>query len=95
MEENMFLPGQVNAIDSFVIADTLIDILKREKEMGMQEHKDLFFLIDAENPEGWIKKAIATAVHHEISMYDTDIMDYFVKAKYQMKEDRKAGLRLW
>lgn len=95
MRENMFLPGQVNAIESFVIADTLIDILKREKEMGMQEHKDLFFLIDAENPEGWIKKAIATAVYHENSMYDTDIMDYFVKAKYQMKEDRKAGLHLW
>lgn len=69
MRENMFLPGQMNSIDSFVI--------------------------DAENPEGWIKKAITTATYHEISMYDTNIMDYFVKAKNQMKEDRKAGLHLW
>lgn len=95
MRENMFLPGQMNSIESFVIADTLINILKREKEMGMQEHKDLFFLIDAENPEGWIKKAITTATYHEISMYDTNIMGYFVKAKNQMKEDRKADLHLW
>lgn len=95
MRENMFLPGQMESINSFVIADTLIDILKREKEMRMQEHKDLFFLIDAENPEGWIKKAITTATYHEISMYDTNIMDYFVKAKNQMKEDRKADLHLW
>lgn len=95
MRENMFLPGQMNAINSFVIEDTLIDILKREKEMGMQEHKDLFFLIDAENPEGWIKKAITTATYHEISIHDTNIMDYFVKAKNQMKEDRKADLHLW
>lgn len=95
MRENMFLPGQMDSIESFVIADTLIDILKREKEMGMQEHKDLFFLIDAENPEGWIKKAITTATYHEIPIYDTNIMDYFVKAKNQMKEDRKADLHLW
>lgn len=95
MRENMFLPGQMKSIDSFVIVNTLIDILKREKEIGMQGHKDLFFLIDAENPEGWIKKAIATATYHEISMYDTNIMDYFIKAKNQMKEDRKAGLHLW
>lgn len=91
----MFLPGKMNSIDSFVIADTLIDILKREKEMGMQEHKDLLFLIDGENPEGWIKKAITTAIYHEISMYDTNIMEYFVKAKKQMKEDRLSDLHLW
>lgn len=94
MENNGFLPGQMNSIDAFIISDTLLDILKTEKEIGMETHKDLFFLIDSPSPSDWIKKAITTATFHEIPM-NNDIMGYFVKAKTQMKEDRKAGLHLW
>lgn len=86
---------QEAAIDLFCLTDDVIERLKKEKDFQINDHKKLWFLIDAENPEGWIKKACITASYHKMDIESMKVLDLFVKIKDQMAEDRKNGLHLW
>lgn len=87
--------SQESAIDLFCLTSEIIERLKLERDFHDESHKKLWFLIDASDPEGWVKKACITACHHKMCLESVKVLDLLVQAKIQMAEDRKNHVYLW
>lgn len=87
---------QNEAIELFCFTNDVVDRLKFEKEIGDESHKKLWFLIDSDNSEGWIKKACITASFHNLPLdNETKVLDYLIQIKEKMADDRNRGIHLW
>ena len=77
--------------------NALITDIRYRKVHGDSDVKPLEFLLDAseEDRVKWMKKALITAEHHDIFGNPSCAVEFFLKCKKQMKEDREVGVKLW
>ena len=90
--DNVMIQHQISKFIQSLITD-----IRYHKHQGDLNIKPLEFFLNAteENRIEWLHKAMTTAEHHQLVGDPNHRVEFFLKCKQLMKEDREAGIKLW